>query len=199
MSAAATTTLGTFLREERLRKQLDLAVIAKTTRICATILAAIENDDFDSMPGGAYRRLFIRQYALALGSDGDAALAQFRTQYVEPSLPLPKPYSRPHSSPVMDIVCGVLVVACLGSGYEFMQPREAALIFQGRAPAKQGSANRAAEAPLPSPPAPPRAPEASPQSPAAPVHVAFTATERAGVSVKCDGNVSYAGVLEQPQ
>ena len=200
MSAAAPTTLGSHLRQERLRKQLDVAAIVKVTRIRRQILEAIEADNFDSIPGGAYRRHFIRQYAQALGMNGEAVVGEFRTQYAEPPLPLPKPYRRRRSPRFTDIVCALLLVGGVWYGYEFMKAKEAGVNFQVHVPAKLVFVERPPQTPPLQPAAPPPAPESSPQTPAStPLHVAFTAIEPVWVSVKCDGNVSYSGVLEQPQ
>jgi cytoskeleton protein RodZ len=88
---AAETSLGSILRQERLRQNLDLRLIAAQTKICPAILEAIENEQFDSLPGGSYRRSFLRQYARILGMDGDAIIGEYNKQYEEPPLPLPVP------------------------------------------------------------------------------------------------------------
>lgn len=227
MDCSATISLGTALRQERVKRNLDLAVIAKETRICPAILEAIEKDKFECIPGGAYRRHFLRQYARALGMDGDAAVAEFRKQFEEPPLPLPVPPKTRHSPLWADLGWAVVVVASVAAVYQWvvnkhsvMQPQEQAAmqpasIHQSALPERpeappSSSPPQAARAAAPETPAatPGQPSSAAPSSvepsstaepPAGLLHVAFTASEPVWVSVKCDGNTSYAGVLEAAQ
>lgn len=202
MSAAA-TSLGSMLRQERLRRQLDLAGIAKETKICTPILDAIENDRFNAIPGGAYRRYFVGQYGRALGMDPDAVVAKFKEQFEEPPLPLPTPPKTRRSPLWADLACAVVVLASLTAAYQVGERMRAATKHQQTAalsaPPVRPSAERQAEpaAPPAAAAAPPSA--VAPPAPAAPIHVSFTALEPVWVSVKCDGNASYMGMLEVTQ
>jgi hypothetical protein len=64
--------IGTKLREERLRRGLELAQVEADTRIRVKYLRALEDDRFDVLPGDAYVRAFLRDYAEELGLDGQA-------------------------------------------------------------------------------------------------------------------------------
>jgi len=204
MSAAA-TSLGSILRQERLRKDLSLAVIASNTRICARILEAIEEDRFDGVPGGAYRRHFVRQYACALGMDGEAAVAEYRNQHEELPVPLPVPRKTKRSRVWADLAWAMAGAAGLVFSYHFLHTRRAGLIFPElgastiqTAPSTGQAERMIAGPPLPTQTAPPPA-TTPPPLPPPPVHVAFTATERVWMHVKCDGTASYSGVLDVPQ
>jgi len=197
MSAAA-TSLGNALRQERLRKELNLAGIAKETRICIAILEAIERDQFECIPGGSYRRHFLRQYACALGMDGDAVVAEFKRQYEEPPLPLPVPPKRSRSPVWAELAWTIAVIASLALAYRVGQNVLAAARHQLRAVAQTEPQGQAARSNLP-PAIAPSAAKATPPPPTAPVHVSFTATEPVWLSVKCDGNMTYAGFLDQLQ
>lgn len=48
------------------RRGLSLKQIAATTKIRAFYLEAIENGNFEKLPGGVYTRSYIRQYAKAI-------------------------------------------------------------------------------------------------------------------------------------
>ena len=61
------TSVGERLRRERIRQGVDLAQLAKDTRINLKYLEAIEQGDPSQIPGGFFYRSFVRQYALALG------------------------------------------------------------------------------------------------------------------------------------
>lgn len=208
--SAGDISVGNELRQERLRKRLDLAVIAKETRIGTAILEAIENDRFECVPGGAYRRLLLRQYARALGMDSDAIIAEFKRQYVEPPLPLPVPPKRSRSPIWADLAWAIGVLACLAATYAVTQARRATASHHEQAAAQterigQAARQAAPAAVAPSIPdrlAPPArtAPSGPPTAPStAPVQVSFTATESVWLSVKCDGNATYAGLLEVRQ
>jgi cytoskeleton protein RodZ len=69
------SSVGETLRQERLRKDLKLEQIAGVTRISARFLDAIENDQFDLLPGGVFTKSFVRQYARFLGLDEEALAA----------------------------------------------------------------------------------------------------------------------------
>ena len=96
MSDTDGSSIGCFFRSERLRRGKPLDVIAAETKISRAILEAIENDQFDSLPGGAYRREFVRQYARSIGLNEEDAVAAFRREYLEIPVPLPPvPPKRP--------------------------------------------------------------------------------------------------------
>jgi cytoskeleton protein RodZ len=61
--------IGTRLREERLRRGLELEQLEAETRIRAKYLRALEDERFDALPGDAYARAFLRDYAEELGLD----------------------------------------------------------------------------------------------------------------------------------
>jgi transcriptional regulator with XRE-family HTH domain len=63
--------VGRTLRETRTRRKIDLAEIEGATKIRARYLRAIENEEWDLLPGETYARAFIRAYAGHLGLDGE--------------------------------------------------------------------------------------------------------------------------------
>ncbi len=72
-------SIGERLRQERLRRGVSLPQVAEQTKIRAGLLAAIEADDFDQLPGEFFARAFVRQYGRLLGveeSEIEAMLAQ---------------------------------------------------------------------------------------------------------------------------
>lgn len=75
--------VGTILREARNRRKVELSEIEAATKIRFRYLRAIEDEEWDVLPGGAYTRGFIRTYASFLGLDGDRLVSDYR-QSVEP-------------------------------------------------------------------------------------------------------------------
>jgi cytoskeleton protein RodZ len=75
--------VGTVLREARNRRKVELSEVEAATRIRFRFLRAIEDEEWDVLPGGVYTRGFIRTYASFLGLDGDRLVEDYR-QSVEP-------------------------------------------------------------------------------------------------------------------
>jgi len=74
------TEIGTTLREARIRHKVDLAEIEQRTKIRVRYLRALENEEWDLLPGPTYTRSFIRTYASFLGLDGERLADDFRRQ-----------------------------------------------------------------------------------------------------------------------
>ena len=72
------TEIGSTLREARIRHHIDLAEIEERTKIRVRYLRALENEEWDVLPGLTYTRSFIRTYANFLGLDGERLADDFR-------------------------------------------------------------------------------------------------------------------------
>ncbi len=72
------TGVGGLLRASRLRCGEDLDVIAQVLRIRPRHLQAIEDGNFDQLPGTTYAVGFIRTYAEYLGLDSDEVVRRFK-------------------------------------------------------------------------------------------------------------------------
>jgi cytoskeleton protein RodZ len=68
----------------RQHKGISLRDIAETTKISIRFLKAIEEEDFDQLPGGIYNTSYIRQYAREIGCEETKLLAYYRS-VVEPA------------------------------------------------------------------------------------------------------------------
>jgi cytoskeleton protein RodZ len=75
--------VGAILREARDRRKVELSEVEAATRIRLRYLRAIEDEEWDVLPGGVYTRGFIRTYAAFLGLDGDRLVGDYR-ESVEP-------------------------------------------------------------------------------------------------------------------
>jgi len=71
------------LRQARLRSGVDLDRLAAKTKINPRYLQAIEAGEFEKLPGGIFARMFIKQYADAVGLDGASFADEF--QRIAPS------------------------------------------------------------------------------------------------------------------
>jgi cytoskeletal protein RodZ len=63
--------VGNKLRAARTRLKLSFQEAEEATKIRARYLQALEDEDWDQLPGDTYARAFIRTYAALLGLDGD--------------------------------------------------------------------------------------------------------------------------------
>ncbi len=77
--------IGATLREARNRRKVDLSEVENATKIRPRYLRAIENEEWDALPGGAYTRGFIRTYATYLGLDGDRLADEYRRLTASPA------------------------------------------------------------------------------------------------------------------
>ena len=61
--------IGATLREARMRARIDISEIESETKIRAKYLRALENEEWDLLPGPTFVKTFLRTYADYLGLD----------------------------------------------------------------------------------------------------------------------------------
>lgn len=76
--------IGILLKETREEKGFTLDDIQEKTKIQKRYLEAIEQEDFDVLPGKFYARAFIREYAEALELDPEIVLSNFKEEESTP-------------------------------------------------------------------------------------------------------------------
>ena len=72
--------IGTTLREARVRRNLTLQQVEEDTKIRVKYVQAMENEDFDVMPGATYVKGFLRTYATYLALDPEVILDEYRSR-----------------------------------------------------------------------------------------------------------------------
>jgi cytoskeletal protein RodZ len=77
--------IGSTLREARMREHIDIAEVEAQTKIRAKYLRAIENEEWDLLPGPVYAKSFLRSYGDYLGLDSRMLVDEFRRRYERPS------------------------------------------------------------------------------------------------------------------
>jgi cytoskeleton protein RodZ len=70
--------VGATLREARNRRKIDLSEVEAATKIRVRYLRAMENEEWELLPGEAYARSFVRTYAGYLGLDAERLAEQQR-------------------------------------------------------------------------------------------------------------------------
>jgi cytoskeleton protein RodZ len=73
--------IGTTLREARMRARIDISEIESETKIRAKYLRALENEEWDLLPGPTYVKSFLRTYADALGLDGKLLIEEYKLRH----------------------------------------------------------------------------------------------------------------------
>jgi len=73
--------IGSTLREARTRQRIDIAEIEADTKIRAKYLRALENEEWDLLPGPTYVKSFLRTYADALGLDGRLLIEEYKLRH----------------------------------------------------------------------------------------------------------------------
>jgi len=68
-----------------MRERTDVSEIEAQTKIRAKYLRALENEEWDLLPGPTFVKSFLRTYGDALGLDGRALVEQYKLTYEHPS------------------------------------------------------------------------------------------------------------------
>lgn len=74
---------GDRLRREREMRGVSLDEIAESTKIGTRSLRALEDEDFEKLPGGIFNKGFVRAYSRFLGLDEDQTVADFDNAWKE--------------------------------------------------------------------------------------------------------------------
>ena len=119
---------GERLRRQREMRGVSLEEISKSTKIGTRSLKAVEDEDFEKLPGGIFNKGFVRAYARFLGLDEEQIVGDFeeawnayeaeRTPQV---FPVPEEETKPSSSGWGWISVLIIVFAGLGGWYGYQR------------------------------------------------------------------------------
>ena len=112
--------VGTRLKEAREEKDISLDTLQETTKIQKRYLRAIEEENFDVLPGKFYARAFIKEYATALNLNVDELFEEFKDDLPQPEEQTEPQYTRiqrtrkesnlSKSSPLISLFPTIIVV-----------------------------------------------------------------------------------------
>src|SRR5688500_14244534 len=113
--------IGHQLRETRMRNRIDITEVEAATKIRAKYLRALENEEWDLLPGPTFVKTFLRTYADYLGLDARNLVEECRARYDRPAAQELTPFGtnlggrrarprRPVLAPWMVVVAGVLLL-----------------------------------------------------------------------------------------
>src|ERR1700744_1146908 len=77
--------IGELLRETRMRRRIDMTEVEAATKIRAKYLRALENEEWDLLPGPTFVKTFLRTYAEYLELDPRLLVEEYRQRYERPA------------------------------------------------------------------------------------------------------------------
>jgi len=188
-------------------RSVSLEEISTATRISTRFLEALENDQWDQLPGGVFNRGFIRAVARFLGLDEDTLIAEYDLVAKDnpeiPSLSEPPPKAprnwRPVAGTFIVIIVAIAIIAGGWSIYRFYGPRIVSM-FHGNSGT---STSPVIATPAPSADGPPSQEAGSPADSAnseesanmadGPLDLKLEAGKPANVKIVADGKVVFDG------
>lgn len=72
---------GKELRSERVRRGIELEEISDSTKISSRYLTALEDDQFEQLPGGVFNKGIVRSYARVVGLDEEFWVTRYMEAY----------------------------------------------------------------------------------------------------------------------
>lgn len=117
--------IGATLHDARLRRKVDIAEVEAETKIRAKYLRALEEEEWDLLPGPTYVKTFLRTYGEFLDLDAKLLVEEYKQRFERPAVQELTPFStnlgsRPERrrprGPVISpgVVVGICVLALIG-------------------------------------------------------------------------------------
>src|SRR5919197_6268491 len=117
--------IGETLRETRMRRRIDMTEVEAATKIRAKYLRALENEEWDLLPGPTFVKTFLRTYAEYLDLDPRLLVEEYRQRYERPSTQDLRPFTprgaaqrrrrrrRGPSGPVLVVLFGAIALVAV--------------------------------------------------------------------------------------
>jgi cytoskeleton protein RodZ len=129
------SSFGEHLRREREMRGISLDEIMATTKISRRLLQALEDEQFELLPGGIFNKSYVRAYAKCVGIDEEEAVGEY-LQAAKETPPDTRVIAHQHASlhsdrrpersgfPIMPVL--VLLVVAIGSvgGWKVYRDRQ---------------------------------------------------------------------------
>ncbi|HVM76267.1 MAG TPA: RodZ domain-containing protein [Candidatus Saccharimonadales bacterium] len=185
---------GERLKRERELREVTLEEITSATRIGPRFLEALENEEWEKLPGGVFNRGFVRSVARYLGLDEEAFLAEYDLAHGAQAAAVSEKRNDPIPSPPKWIPATlVLAILALIAGL-FFGGRYAWRYYQAR---RTRAAVTSDSVVIPQPPivssanatVPP--PQTEPTANPANLNLAVSASAPAHLRVLADGNLVF--------
>jgi hypothetical protein len=146
---------GERMKRERELREVSLAEVTRGTRISQLFLEALENEQWDKLPGGVFSRGFVRSVARYLGLNEEDFLSEFDLARGDQTMAAPAPYQNqlppaPKWVPALALVASVFLAIGLFYGGRNMWHRYAT--YRAAHPSGNKTAGAAGAPNLSSPP-----------------------------------------------
>ena len=151
-------SFGERLRREREMRGVSLEEIVATTKIGRRLLLALEEEQFDLLPGGIFNKSYVKAYAKCVGIDEDEAVAEYM-QAANETPPDTRVIAQQHASihsnrpmqrsgfPVLPVLILLVVIAGGIGGWKVYQDRQNDRAKRAAIPANPDVSQQPANAP----------------------------------------------------
>lgn len=204
-------TFGECLKREREMREVSLDEVSAATRIGTRFLQAMENEDWEKLPGGIFNRGFVRAVSRYLGLDEEDMLAEYDLAFSEhgPQVPASPAQPIPRSFPGWLPVGFLLLLAALIAGgflgwRRFSSWRNARTAVSKSSQAQKSAPILVASSPIHSasgkndttvPAGTSSAPDSSAASDPSSLELSVATALPTGVRIVADGNAVFDGKL----
>ncbi len=181
--------IGEILKTEREKRELSVYDIEEGTRIRAKYILALEEEDYDEIPGEAYIVGFLRNYALFLETDPEPLIQQYRYQskndnHTSQLVVAEEPVNTSSSSKIKTFLgVAVLVVVVFSGSFIYFNSREQSVTPPPKPPISQEQIDV----------------EAKPTPPPAPIeekmNIKLIGNQNCWTRVYVDGTVAFEGTI----
>lgn len=105
-------SVGSYLSQERKRRDISLVDVSKVTRIAVQYLEALERDEFKTLPASIFVRGFLRTYAVHIGLDPKEVLRIYEGQMSSLAEPeMERAASRKKAEPLVKYISTLVIIA----------------------------------------------------------------------------------------
>jgi cytoskeleton protein RodZ len=144
----ATGAFGERLRRERELRGITLEEISGSTKISRRHLQALEEEDFDALPGGIFNKGFVRAYARYVGIDEEQAVTDYiaaddQQEPVEARFPLEvhKPVNLNPRRSYAPIILALVALIIVLAGWTYWKHRQQQTVSPANAASPVGSSS----------------------------------------------------------
>lgn len=209
---------GDKLRREREMRGITLEEIAESTKISKRCLKALEDEQFELLPGGVFNRGFVRSYARFIGINEEQTVADYVAASNEQEPPADKfpldiheketnsPPLNPKRS-MLPVLLALLALIGVVGGWTFWMKHKPLRTERAGTPAVQPVSSGPA-APSGNPSSEPakaaepqssdatgKAPDSDSQDQSSPISIVIKAKQDSWISVVSDGEELWSGML----
>ncbi len=189
---------GERLKRERELREVTLEEITAATRISSRFLEALENEEWNKLPGGVFNRGFVRSVARYLGLDEEALLGEYDLAHGAPVVSAPPTLESPFSSgskwiPFLLFIGLLLLLFCAAIGGVYAWRYYAARRAQKQSMASTTAVVNSPLAPALNPPASEQKQDARSTAQEPPLDLLVSASAATRVRIVGDGQLLFEG------